>query len=423
MKQILFPVLISLILLSTLYSQTNKGALVIVGGGLEHNNEELFSELINLSGGFELAKFAIIPAASGDPIKSYEYFKNELISYKIKPENISLVKLAIVDDDSTKMMDESLWKGNGNDPEILKTIKNSTCIWFSGGDQLRITETLFNSDGSETEALKEIRKVYKNGGVIGGTSAGAAIMSERMIGSGTAFSSLKFGIFTDKKYKNLSADSGVYLTKGLGFFGTGMVDQHFNERARLARLIMAMFNSPKINKGFGIDENTALVYYGTKNEFSVLGTGGVTCLDLSNAELSMISGMPKVKNIQLSYLSSGDRYNLNTGEIIPDKRKELITGKETNDDKDILQSDILTGCKSNYYTVITHDLIDNKGVKKIENLNLMGNNLGYSVMFTKTDQSFGYYAEYPNENEKYTVIKIIMDMIPVKILYTPIKID
>jgi len=421
MKKYIFLLLISTFLHFDSACQTKKGNLVIVGGGLEQNNKDVFLELIALAGGPDRAKFSIIPAASGAPMESFDYFRNELISYHVKPENISLIKLAVVDDDSTKDVDESVWKDNGNNPEIIKIIENSSCIWFSGGDQLRITETLINKDGSESNALKAIRTKYENGAVLGGTSAGAAIMSERMIGSGTSISSLKFGIFTDEKYKDLPADSGVFLTKGLGFFKTGMIDQHFNQRARLARLIMVMFFSPKITMGYGIDENTALIFNGEKEEFRVLGTGGITIIDLKDAEMKTISGFPELKNIKISYLSSGDRFELKTGTIIPEPRKKLISGNEPYDEANIVQSDMLSGGKSDFYSIITQDLINNKGIEKIENINFIGNRMGFQVVLTKTAQTSGYYAEYPQEIENYTVINILMDVIPIQINWSPLN--
>jgi cyanophycinase len=424
MKQITIfvcSIIIALCCNFNLIAQANKGNLVIVGGGLEQNNNEVFSELIKLAGGIENAKFSIIPAASADPMESFDYFKNELIYYKVKPENIFLVKLAVVDDDSTKDVDESLWKNNGNDPEVIKTIENSNCIWFSGGDQLRITETLFNPDGSETNALKSIRKIYREGAVLGGTSAGAAIMSERMIGSGTALSALKFGIFTDKKYCNLSADSGIYLTKGLGFFENGMIDQHFNQRYRLPRLITAMFYPEKINSGFGIDENTALVYYGKENIFTVMGPGEVTCVDLKTAEIKYNKGMPAMKNIVLGILSSGDIYDLNTGTIKPSIQKQKLSGNEHFTDEIIPESGILSGIGNTYDQVYSMKLIDNKGLNIYKNITFTGNASAIYIQIIENDNTQGFYFKNEKGIETYTAINLIMNIIPVKISYKPLN--
>ena len=155
---------------------------MIVGGGLEANNKSVFQQLIRLSGGVEKAVIAVIPSASATPMQSYVYFRNILISYGIKPGNINLVPVALIDDDSTKDVDESKWKENGNDPRVAELVRKCTAVWFSGGDQARTMKTLVRANGSHTPVLDAVWQVYLSGGVIGGTSAGAAIMSEVMIG-------------------------------------------------------------------------------------------------------------------------------------------------------------------------------------------------------------------------------------------------
>ena len=89
-----------IILCTMLVSQnSSKGNLVIVGGGLENNNQSIFNQMIDLAGGTDKATFAVIPSASGVSVQSFEYFKKALISYGVKPEKINLIPIAMVDDD------------------------------------------------------------------------------------------------------------------------------------------------------------------------------------------------------------------------------------------------------------------------------------------------------------------------------------
>ena len=96
-----------------------KGNLVIVGGGLEDNNNEVYEQMIRFAGGNEKASFAVIPSASGVAVQSFVSFKKALISYGVNPLNIHLIPIAMVDDDSTTTTDESKWSTNGNDPNWL----------------------------------------------------------------------------------------------------------------------------------------------------------------------------------------------------------------------------------------------------------------------------------------------------------------
>ena len=117
------------------------------------------------------------------------------------------------------------------------------------------------ADGKDTVVLKVIRKIYENGAVLGGTSAGAAVMSNPMIASGTSVGALTDGVHILKNFDQDTGDDQLFLTTGLGFFTHGIVDQHFLERGRFGRLLVAtQYN--KTRYGFGIDENSAMVYTG-----------------------------------------------------------------------------------------------------------------------------------------------------------------
>ncbi|MEI7983566.1 MAG: cyanophycinase, partial [Bacteroidota bacterium] len=299
---------------SSTYSQAPaNGNLVIVGGGLEADNKSVFQQLISLAGGAEKATIGVLPSASGTPMQSYIYFRNILISYGVKPENINLVKVALLDDDSTKDINESEWRENGNDTRVADLVKKCTGIWFSGGDQSRTMRTLVHADGSQTPVLEAVWDVFRSGGVIGGTSAGAAIMSEVMIGGGTSMAALCHGVVTDYTGDDFPEGQGVWVTRGLGFFPCGVVDQHFNARARFGRLAVTLMNNRKAgNLGFGIDENTALIYNRKQNRMQVAGVGGVTMLNTTDARIFYVQKLPVMENLAVSYLGEGDSYDFTT---------------------------------------------------------------------------------------------------------------
>jgi cyanophycinase len=400
--------------------QLPKGSLVIVGGGLEATNKSVFNQLINLAGGPDKAVFSVIPSASGVATQTFVYFKSELISYGVKPENIHLIPIAMADDDSTKDINESTWSDNANDPKLAEIVRKSSCVWFSGGDQLRTMKTLMKPDGSKTPVLEAVWDVFRSGGVVGGTSAGAAIMSEPMIGAGNSMGALKHGVVTDYKGDDFPESDGVLLTHGLGFFPAGMVDQHFDTRARLARLVLAMMQDPKtVNIAFGVAENTALIYYGKQKTLKVAGAAGVTIVNTSKATLTYAQNLPKVENVMLSYLDEGDVYDITTQTIIPAEGKKSTIGHEYYNNANVLQTGMFSGSSTNFLNLITVSLIDNKAVDKVQNINFTDKETGFLVTLSKTPESKGFYTDKPVD--KYTVTGIRMDIEPVKITLTPIK--
>ncbi|MFN8134237.1 MAG: cyanophycinase [Bacteroidales bacterium] len=421
LKTVFFLSLI--LILKTGYCQDlPKGSLVIVGGGLEPDNKSLFTQLIELSGGPEKAVFSIIPSASGVATQAFVYFRSELIFYGVKPENIHLIPIAMADDDSTKNIDESTWLNNGSDLKLADIVRKSTCVWFSGGDQLRTMKTLHKADGSKTPVLEAVWEVFRSGGVVGGTSAGAAIMSEPMIGAGNSMGALKHGVITDYKGDDFPDSDGVLLTHGLGFFPLGMVDQHFNTRARLARLVMVMMHEKKtLNLGFGVDENTALIYNGKLKILKVAGAAGVTMVNTTDATISQVQNLPLIKNVMISYLDEGDVYDISTKKIIPAEGKKSTIGNEFYNVSNPSQTGMFSGSATNFLNLVTVNLIDNKAVNKVSNLNFTGMDTGFRVTLSKTPESKGYFTDKPNGIDKYTVIGIRMDIEPVQITTTPLK--
>jgi cyanophycinase len=210
-----------------------QGNLVIVGGALDRSNHEVYHKFIELAGGQTQAVISIVPSASGSPALSGKSFKQNLMEYGVPEENIFIIPVAVLDCSSTPETDESLWKDGAEDPDVVATISRSSGIWFSGGDQSRITATFMRADGSETPALQSIREVWQNGAVIGGTSAGAAMMSHVMITGGVSMASLKHGA-SDQYISSEQQDNGpLTISTGLGFFTHGIIDQHFDKKTVL----------------------------------------------------------------------------------------------------------------------------------------------------------------------------------------------
>jgi cyanophycinase len=398
------------------------GSLVIVGGGLEPDNKSVYSQMIELAGGAEKASFAVIPSASGVSVQSFVSFQKTLISYGVKSENIHLINIAMVDDDSTTTVDEATWSKNGNDEKLAGIVKGCTAVWFTGGDQLRTIKTLVNPDGTKTLVLQAVWEVFDKGGVVAGSSAGAAIMSEAMIGGGNSIAALTHGVIQDYKGDDFPEGDGMLMTSGLGFFPLGIVDQHFSQRARIGRLITALFHEKaRFNLGFGIDENTALIYNGKEKILKVAGAGGVTMINTIKATISYLQNLPKIENLNISYLEDGDVYDFTNGKITPANGKKSTKGNEYYNIKNPGQAGVFSGQTANFKDLITKNLIDNKGTEKVQNISFFEENSGFLVTLTKTPESEGFYTDKPSGNDRYTVTNILMDITPVQVSITPLK--
>jgi cyanophycinase len=169
-------------------------------------------------------------------------------------------------------------------------------IFMSGGDQSKLMDTLW-----DTPAYQSLHKAFHlNRCCIGGTSAGAAVMSRHMIAQGPA-------VLRPRKE---AVDTDI----GLGLLSQAVVDQHFSERRRLARLLSTLAMRPDL-LGVGIDEDTALVIE-RGEAMEVIGKGTVTLVDPSQMQSNVneLETLEQIEmlGVQLHVLPAGHRYSLKT---------------------------------------------------------------------------------------------------------------
>lgn len=175
-------------------------------------------------------------------------------------------------------------------------IRTARVIFFTGGDQLRITSSF---GGSVLCDLMRERHA-RNGLVIAGTSAGASAMSETMLVTGNDDASHKVG-------------DALRMAPGLGLTAHYVIDQHFAQRGRLSRLLGAVAQNPRL-LGVGIDENTAILAREEKG-FEVLGNGAVYVINgqsitFTNLSESQPEATISVHGVKLDVLGRGDRFDL-----------------------------------------------------------------------------------------------------------------
>ncbi len=373
--------------------ETIKGSLVIVGGALRADNDAVYESFIERAGGSENARIGIVPAASGSPHKYAQMFYEDMVSRGVKPENVVILPLAEKDDKHSGEIDESLWASNGNNELVAATVSDLTGIWFVGGDQTRITNVLLNSDGTKTRVLSAIWDVYRDGAVIGGTSAGAAIMSDVMIAGGDSLGALSHGFVNE--YDDTSLDyqnqGGLIIGKGLGFFKYGIIDQHFDRKARLGRLAVVTQATKAVYPiSFGVEENTAMIFDNQSKKVSVAGTGGVFVVDVREAE--KMNGQAQYENIRVSYMEGKDVYNLSTNTFKMDESKYTTIGYEYlyTEYPDTTGS-LSANQKLNHF--ISYGLVDNALRNEIRTYLYGQNGKGFAFVFSNDEDTEGYWGQ------------------------------
>ena len=290
------------------------GKLIIAGGNLEQSDRKIHKLLIEYAGGTD-TKLAIVPTASGeDPIDTIKYVEELWIELGIRPENI--VKLPIYGEEGKGWREPPL----GDDDKIAEMLDGVTGFWFTGGDQYYTHKAFIRKDGTDTKILKAMKNIYEDGGVIGGTSAGAAIMSEVMIAIGNNVSALIspaiYG-YEDYDDENSSSMDNVRIVRGLGFFKEGIIDQHFDVRARILRLLKVVTDhNNNLYMGYGVSEDTAMIYDRDTKEITVSGSGAVYIVNCSKIEKSGDKDSCTFKDAILSVIKEGDKYYQSEDKII-----------------------------------------------------------------------------------------------------------
>lgn len=264
-----------------------KRQLVIIGGAEDKEGDcQILREFIRRAGGTK-ARIAIMTAATELPREVGENYIRVF-------ERLGAEDVRILDTESRE---------DGSSSTALEAINKATGVFFTGGDQARITSVL-----KDTEIDKTIHKRCSEGIVVGGTSAGAAVMPDVMIVEGDSETNPRMEI--------------VDMGPGLGFLPGVVIDQHFSQRGRLGRLIAALAQQPAV-LGFGIDENTAIVV--TDSQFEVVGEGCVTVVDDSEVIHSNVDEILKdealaVCGARLHILPNGYKFDLKTRKPILDNR-------------------------------------------------------------------------------------------------------
>jgi cyanophycinase len=254
-----------------------EGPLIIIGGHEDKDGDKVILKAVaeRLKGG----RLVLATIASHEPEGYFETYQKAFAALGVT----DLVELYIED------------RAETHDPAKLALLDSAAGVFFSGGDQLRISSQI-----GDTPIEARIREVWRTGGVLAGTSAGASVMSDTMMVRGASAETHRIG--------------DLQMAPGLGLVRDTIIDQHFAERGRIGRLLGAVAQSPRV-LGVGIDEDTAIVLQG--DDFRVIGSGAVYVVDAEGVSASNIAEAKteralSIFDVRLHVLASGDGLNLTT---------------------------------------------------------------------------------------------------------------
>ncbi|MDB5506812.1 MAG: cyanophycinase [Devosia sp.] len=261
-----------------------QGTLIIIGGHEDHDGERIIlKEVASLVANGRLVLATVASHSPEGYLEKYQATFAEL--------GISDVRELYIED-----------RSEAAHADKLEGLKDVNAVFFSGGDQLRITSQI-----GGTPVYDRIRQIFDAGGIIAGTSAGASVMSETMLVKGPSASSFRSG--------------DVRMAPGLGLLPNVIIDQHFAERGRIGRLLGAVSQNPR-ELGIGIDEDTCIIVTGHK--FRVVGSGAVYLVDASGVTYSDVAeaettSAPSIYDLKVHVLSDGQSFDLDTRRPEPGK--------------------------------------------------------------------------------------------------------
>lgn len=270
-------------------SDKQRGWIVPVGGAEDKEGRaEILRRFVSLCGGEE-ARIAVIPTASQleSTGRKYEVLFKDLGAKDAQALNYKNREDAERED----------W---------MKMLETATGVFLTGGNQLRISTVL-----GGTMVATTIRRMNARGVPVGGTSAGAAILSEHMIAFGAEGATPRAGMAT--------------LAPGMGLTNRVVIDQHFRQRDRIGRLLTALSYNP-FAVGLGLDEDTA-AFIDCDDVVHVLGVGAITVVDAGSIEHSSVSSADVgdvicMTGVRIHLLPSGGRFDLQSRKAFPPPSQE-----------------------------------------------------------------------------------------------------
>lgn len=381
-------------------TKTGVGAAVAIGGALRDDNAAVWTRIVELAGG-RGARFVVLATASGDPTAAADGTIAALVAHGAVAEALPVTPALPGVDVAAAV----------RDPALVAKVRAANGVFFTGGDQGRIVDAL-RPGGVESPLLAAIRELQQRGGVVAGTSAGAAIMSETMFRDPSSVITLMKGPLRP----------GQDFDAGLGFARSALfVDQHFLARGRLGRMLPLM-QARGLTLGLGVEEDSAAVLQGDRIE--VLGTGGALLVDLREASADRQAGAFNIRNVRLSFLGDGDRYDLRSATLEPSEAK--LRGQRIDPRADDFRPyfedapfalDVLAAgvVLDRMVRVVDGRAIEARGLAFDASADAPApRELGFEFRFSRRPDTLGWYDPVASA-DAYTLANVRLDVVPVRV--------
>ncbi len=273
----------------------SEGTVIIIGGAEDKVRDRvILSRFVALAGGPD-ATIAVISTASSLGRVAGERYRDvfvELGAKKVRPLH-------------------AVTRPQANDEAAVRIVEDATGIFMTGGNQLRLASTL-----GGTRLADAILERFRLGAVVAGTSAGASAMSSHMIAFGAS------GATPKQRMAQIAA--------GLGVLPGVIIDQHFQQRNRLGRLLSLIAQNPSL-LGLGVDEDTAGIV-GPDHVLEVIGRGSITIIDGAASETDAweVGGHRPlmISNVVLHSLPAGYRFDLRRRHRVAAPALRAVSGRE-----------------------------------------------------------------------------------------------
>ena len=271
------------------------GPVILIGGAEDKRRDRvILTRFVEMAGGEDAHVVVISTASTLGDLATERY--GELFEEMGVPRVTGL---------------RPLTREEANDPTVAGTLADATGVFLTGGNQVRLVSVV-----GGTRLEDALASAHDRGVVVAGTSAGASAVSTHMVAFGRPGASPKHRM--------------IHISAGLGLVDGVVVDQHFEQRGRMGRLLAAVALSPRLI-GIGLDEDTAAIIYPDRT-LEVVGKGSVTLVDGANIEtdaFNMKGHRPMmVSGAVIHALPSGYRFDLRARRLVGDGQEELPEASE-----------------------------------------------------------------------------------------------
>lgn len=373
------PLSVTLSLLAAV-SGLGAGTLVIGGGAVSPDNLEIYGPMVERLRSEAAPFVAVVPTG-----QSRQITESRVVDAFNRHFGSPVAEIVPIFHNTPQ---------RASDPQVLAQLERAQILYFLGGSQTRILN-VFCPDGVDSPAMKILREKLASNGWVGGSSAGAAMMPDPMLSGGRSNDAFEW---LEKRDSGWRGRDGVRIQPGMGIFPYGIIDQHFVERGRLGRLVVAL-HTEGITHGYGINENRALIT--DVNTGKITAVGGKNALILVDMGGATVSGTT-FEGVRISLLSSGDTVDG------PSARPTAAAGKSLLDQGPVNAAEVITERREPWERHVAGEMLERLAFSPAGSI--QATNATHRVVFSR-DERTRILTGPDRSPDSLTIIDLRMDVI------------